>query len=163
MNDFNALLQTVIAEAKAIRIPISDLIQPDILVNRRAKKRFGQCILKNGVYTIELSERLCNAPEKSCKQTIAHELIHTCKGCDNHGNLFMQYADRMNRHYGYHIKSTNSCEEMGIPQEPAEKNVRYILLCRKCGIQIRRERYSAVVAYPSRYHCRCGGALERIK
>lgn len=163
MNDFNTLLKTVTAEAKAINIPVSDNVQPEVLVNRRAKKRFGQCIFKNGVYTIELSERLLDAPEQSCKQTLAHELIHTCKGCGNHGKLFAEYAARMNRYYGYHIKRTNSCEEMGIIQELPEKTVRYILLCEKCGVQIKRERYSGAVADPSRYRCRCGGTLKRIK
>lgn len=163
MNDFNTLLQIVIAEAKAIKIPVSEHIQPNVIINKRAKKRFGQCIIENESYTIELSEKLLNVPEQSCKQTIAHEIIHTCKGCQNHGTLFMHYAEQMNQRYGYHIKRTNSCEEMGIAREQTEKPVKYIVLCEKCGVQIKRERYSNVIADPSHYRCRCGGTLKRIQ
>ncbi len=163
MNDFDSLLEAVMEEATAAGIPVSDHIQPHVLVNRRAKKRFGQCIFKDGTYTIELSVRLLEAPKHSCKQTIAHELIHTCQGCGNHGALFLHYAEILNRRFGYHIKRTNSCEEMGIAPRADAKNVHYILLCEQCGKQIQRERYSPAVANPSRYRCRCGGRLRRIK
>ncbi len=162
-NDFDRLLRLVAAQAVEAGIPISDRIQDHVQVNRRAKKRFGMCINKNGSFTIELSEVLLNAPEKSCRQTIAHELIHTCKGCDNHGTLFRRYADILNRRYGYDIRRAHTAEEMGVVSAASEKNVNYIIVCQNCGAQILRTRYSNVVAYPSRYRCRCGGMLKRIK
>ena len=160
MNDFDRLLAEVYEQAKNAKIPVSRNISPKVLLNSRATKRFGQCILKNGIYTIELSQRLKNAPEKSCRQTIAHELIHTCKGCNNHGKTFLYYAEIMNRQYGYNIKRTNSCEELGVEDI---SNVRYILVCEKCGAEIKRSRCSNVVANPLRYKCICGGKLKRIK
>ncbi len=158
MNNFNELLKFVIHQAESVNIPISKNICSSVQINRRAEKRFGRCILKNGIYTIELSERMKNAPEKSCCQTIAHEIIHTCKGCGNHGKLFCRYADIMNKAYGYDIKRTNTCEELGVEDI---SRVKYIIACEKCGAEIKRSRYSSLVSNPSMYMCRCGGKLYR--
>ncbi len=161
-NNFDSLLKTVLSEAAAAGLPVSDKIDMKVSVNSRAKKRFGMCILKNGRYTIELSSRLLDAPELSCRQTIAHELIHTCPGCDNHGTLFKKYAAVMNRKYGYNIRRTNSNEEMGLENTSNNAYYKYILECQKCGARIKRMKYSSVVADPSRYTCICGGKLKRI-
>ena len=112
---------------------------------------------KDGRYIIELSSKLYDAPELSCRQTLAHELIHTCDGCMNHGELFKKYADKMNRKYGYNIRRTNSAEEMGV--ESSNENAKYIVVCKKCGNEIRRTRQSPLTKNPSRYRCKCGGEL----
>lgn len=163
-NDFDKLLLTVQAQARRAGIPISENIDAHVLVNTRAKHRFGQCICRNGHYTIELSAQLLTVPEAACCQTIAHELIHTCQGCDNHGALFRQYAAVMNRQYGYHISRVNSREEMGIPTEDNHTTApKYLLRCQHCGKEFPRHRLSAVVTHPSRYRCSCGGQLKRIR
>ena len=41
MNDFDGLLARVIEQAKGLRIPISERIDPHVRVNRRAVTRFG--------------------------------------------------------------------------------------------------------------------------
>ncbi|MBQ9460398.1 MAG: SprT-like domain-containing protein [Clostridia bacterium] len=163
MNDFDKLLILVKDQAKKAGVPISDNIDSHVIVNTRAKTRFGQCTFKNGHYTIELSSRLLNAPERSCRQTLAHELIHTCPGCGNHGDVFKKYADILNRRYGYTISRTNTAAEMGITVEQRERTVNYIIECQKCGQRITRSRFSSVIEHPSRYRCKCGGVLKRIK
>ncbi len=50
---------------------------PRVAVNRRAVTRFGCCIRRGGEYVIELSERLLEAEERACMQTLAHEVLHT--------------------------------------------------------------------------------------
>ena len=162
-NDFDSLLRTVYKEAADAGLPVSKKISNKVVVNTRAKKRFGMCTLKDGIYTIELSSRLLTAPEISCRQTLAHELIHTCPGCGNHGPLFKKFAVIMNQKYGYNIRRTNSNEEMGLSAESETASFRYILECRSCGAQIKRMKYSSVVSHPSRYTCKCGGKLKRIK
>lgn len=157
MNDFNALLQTVIREAKAVGIPVSDKIDSRIRINSRAVTRFGRCSYTGGRYTIELAEVLLNAPELSCKQTIAHELIHTCPDCMNHGVKFRKYADMMNKTYGYHISRTNSEEEMGVE---SRANYQYRIVCESCGNEFMRTRRTSVIEHPERYHCQCGGKLK---
>lgn len=158
MNDFDFLLAEVMKQARAAGVPISDEINSKVVVNYRATTRFGRCTLTAKGYTIELSDRLKNAPEISCRQTIAHELIHTCRGCMNHGSLFKQYADRMNQAYGYHISRANNCEEMGV-DDPRD-HARYVIVCEKCGNEIKRNRRSSLVDDPSGYLCKCGGTLK---
>ncbi len=158
MNDLDFLLKRVICQARAVKIPVSDNIYPIVTVNRTAEKRFGRCINTDGEYIIELSERMKNAPEKACCQIIAHEVIHTCRGCGNHGRLFKAYADKMNKAYDYNIKTTNTCEELGVEDI---STVRYIISCRSCGAEIKRSRYSRLVSKPSLYRCKCGGVLKR--
>ena len=156
-SDINVLLARVIAQARAVKIPVSADICPAVVLNSRATGRFGCCTRKNGGYTIELSSRMLGAEERAVMQTLAHEVLHTCYGCTNHGKRWKGYAARMNAAYGYEIARTDSCEKLGVPDT---KKVRYLLVCTKCGAQIRRSRRSPLVDHPERYRCRCGGTLE---
>ncbi len=161
MNDFNFLLERVIDQAEKINIPVSHNISPDVIVNKRAVRRLGCCKKdKNGRFTIELSADLIDAPEKSCMQTLAHEVIHTCPKCFDHGEKFKKYAALMNSTYGYDISRTASREEMGIE---IKTPCRYIIKCEKCGAKTERVKRSPLVDNPARYRCRCGGKLVRIK
>ena len=54
MNDFDGLLARVIEQARGLRIPISERIDPHVRVNRRAVTRFGCCVKQGERYTIEL-------------------------------------------------------------------------------------------------------------
>lgn len=158
MNDFDALLVQVRDQALALDIPVSGQLDPHVRINRRAVSRFGCCIQQGTRYVIELSDRLLNAPETACRQTLAHELLHTCPGCRNHGPRWKGYAGQMNDAYGYAIARAGSCEEMGVPDVAP---VRHLLVCQQCGREFRRARASALVRCPERYRCRCGGRLER--
>lgn len=157
-NRVNALLAQVIGEARALGIPVSEGIAPEVKLNRRATGRFGCCIRRDGTYTIELSARLLNAEEQAVRQTLAHEVLHTCWGCANHGARWKGYAARMNAACGYTIARTDTCERLGVEDTA---RTRYVLVCTRCGTQFRRSRRSRLVEHPERYRCRCGGRLER--
>jgi len=159
MSDPNLLLAVVIQQAKALNIPVSAQIDPQVQLNCRATTRFGCCHCRNGRFTIELSARLLDAPELSCLQTLAHEVLHTCPGCRNHGPLWKGYAARMNAAYGYAISRTGSCEALGIPDT---RPVRHMVVCQRCGREFPRARESAMTRHPERYRCRCGGTLKRL-
>lgn len=158
MNDFDALLKRVVEQAGALGLPVSGRIDPHVAVNRRAVTRFGCCIQRGKDYTIELSERLLAAPEGACLQTLAHEVLHTCPGCRNHGQRWKEYARRMNEAYGYAISRTGSCEALGVADT---RPVRHLVVCTHCGMEFPRSRRSPLVDHPERYRCRCGGRLRR--
>lgn len=152
------LLVEVIGQARALSIPVSGHISPTVVINRRALKRLGCCYHRPEGHVIELSARMLEAGERAVMQTLAHEILHTCPGCANHGPKWKQWAAKMNAAYGYAIARTDSPERLGLPpEEPA----RYLLVCVKCGAEIGRSRRSALVEHPERYRCRCGGKLER--
>jgi len=155
-NDPDRLLARVIGEARALGIPVSRRIRAQVAVNGRAVGRFGQCRKTPFGYEIELSERLLAAPERACRQILAHEVLHTCPGCANHGPRWKDYAARMNAAYGYEIRRTGDCAELGVPDLRA---ARYAVRCTRCGAVLTRQRRSSLIAHPERYRCRCGGAF----
>ncbi len=154
----DGLMALVIAQARAIRIPVSREIDPHVRLNRRARTRFGCCIRRNGAYAIELSAKLAEeGTEDAILQVLAHEVLHTCYGCSNHGTRWKGYAQRMNTAYGYHIRRTDNFAELGIEDD---RPVRYYVVCAKCGRRIPRMKRSPLVDHPERYRCTCGGALR---
>lgn len=159
MLDINALLADVARQAKSIGIPISEHIHPKVQINTRAKGRFGACTKKrDGTFVIELSDKMLTAPPLSCRQTLAHELLHTCYGCQNHKKRWHAYAQKMNDAFGYHISRTDTPEALGVVINTPS---RYIVFCENCAMEFPRNRRSSLVAYPEHYRCpRCGGTLH---
>lgn len=145
----------------------------DISINTRSKKRWGQCIIvsnskewKNKVFLINISDRLLqdNISDNACKETILHEILHTCKNCFNHGKEWKELCNIVNYNYPYYkIKRTSTAEEKGIIVNK-EIEYKYALKCKKCGRIIYRHRMSDFVKFPHLYkHSIDGGNFERIK
>ena len=102
--ELNRNLKEVIKQAQDINIPVPADICEQVEINSRPKKRYGCCRLKNGVYHIEVSEFILGCDPEKIRGVLAHEILHTCKGCYNHGNMWKRYASMMNSAYGYNIK-----------------------------------------------------------
>ena len=161
MNDADRIFAEIKKEAAAAGIPYSLNIHPGVRLNTRARTILGSCRGNERTgFVISVSQRLLSAPEIALRQTLAHELIHTCKGCSNHGAVFKGYAARMNNLFGYDISRTTDPEKYGISTEMPE---RYRLMCQSCGRVIRRSRKSRLVQHPEYYLCTCGGRLKRIQ
>ncbi len=160
MCDADALLQNVIAEARALGIPVADGMLPQVSINTRAKTRFGRCIVSaNGSCRIELSARVVAAGERACRTVLAHEVLHSCRGCRNHQARWKAYAQRMREAYGYDIRRTHSPEALGILNDAP---YRYRLQCCRCGAVLKRMKKSPLVQHPERYRCRCGGQFVTL-
>lgn len=156
--EINRMLALATAQAREIKIPVSDRIDPQVKLNRRARTRFGCCVRRNGAYTIELSAQLAReGSENAVLQVLAHEVLHTCYGCSNHGPRWKGYAQRMNTAYGYHISRTGNYDALGIEDD---RPVRYYVVCEACGRRIPRMKRSPLVDHPERYRCKCGGGLR---
>ena len=61
--ELDALLAAAIDRARAVGIPVSRRICPQVRLNRRARTRFGCCVRRDGEYTIELSALLARELE----------------------------------------------------------------------------------------------------
>lgn len=157
MNDCDGLLKEVIAQALALGLPVSESVDPHVEINNRAVARFGCCKWVRGRQIIEVAGRVARGPEKSCREILAHEVLHTCRGCRNHGKRWKEYARRMNEAYGYHISRTSTNGELGVEEE---RPFKYLLRCERCGAEFRRMRASNLTKHPQRYRCRCGGRLK---
>ena len=176
-------LRTVTRQARELNIPVPDNIWGHVRINPRPRKRFGCCRRENGKFIIEISGFITDCDAEKIRNVLAHEILHTCPGCSNHGKMWKKYASAMNAAYGYHIKRTSSFDEMGLddPAELAESadgvhgsgnaatahrrssSVKYIIKCRKCGREYPRKRRSKVVKEIGNYRCSCGGRLTVYK
>lgn len=168
--ELEALLQEVLSQCKEINIPVSNHIMPYIYINRRAKSRFASCRkvqtdsghnhLRNTHFQIEVCEAMLEADEGHIKNVLAHELLHTCYGCYNHGKRWKSYAYKMNKTYGYDITTTADYEKMGLERPEKKENYKYRIECKKCGKIFYRRRKSILITNISGYRCKCGGKLE---
>ncbi len=169
MKDFVKLQNECINELQRLGITLGNV--SSWAINSRAKSRWGLCKLnKDNTYTIEISSRLLSddtISEKSCKETIIHELLHTCKDCMKHTGKWRQYAEVVNNVYGYSIKRVTSSQEKGIPEPaPKPRNIKYTFVCNNCGATIYRMRESKFTKNYKQYGCaRCGtfGAFKKIQ
>lgn len=159
----NQLLQQVIDEAKAMKIPISSNISPTVTVNKRTKSRFGSCKKVKGMlrhtYHIEISSVLLEGEERTIKEIMAHEILHTCPSGMNHGSTWKNHCRKMESGYGYRLNRTSTYQTLGIDDPRKEKQFRYKVVCISCGQQILRQRKSALTTETQKYRCRCGGKL----
>ena len=156
----NQLMWELHASLRACGIPVSPKIDPQVGINRRAKRRLGCCRFREGTYTIEVSAGILQSPDL-LKETLLHELLHTCPGCRNHGPLWKSYAAVVNQALGTSIQRTVKVEEAFSPLRREE--VKYVLRCQSCGREIKRLRMCKVVKAPWRYRCLCGGKLKRVR
>ena len=177
----NRKLQTVftecIDEMNAIEIPFGRITE--VTVNYRAKNRWGQCCRKfdvyGFVYTININCDLCHpeASERGLKETIIHEILHTCPDCMCHTGEWKRFADLVNDCYGYNVKRANTSEDKGMDafyEQHAELAKRhkpmykYTIRCKNCGkIVGKKQKACKITRYPQCYRCAsCYGNLEVI-
>lgn len=156
MKDFVRLRQECLKEVIAAGITPGNIIKWEI--NRRAKKRWGQCSRDaKGFYTIQIAAQLLEddrVSEKACKETIIHEILHSCPECNGHTGKWKEYADKMNKIYGYNIKRTTSGEEKGVePYKSKRRTVKYVFMCRYCKQIITKTRACKFTHYYRNYGC----------
>ena len=136
-------------------------INPEVIINTRAKKRFGQCKkvpYSEYDYEVQINAKLLEVEESKIMNTLVHEVLHTCKGCMNHGRLWKNYANIMNNKFNYDISRTSTYEKIGIERP----EVNYTIECQKCGNKFYRQNRSKIVTQTDKYRCACGGKLKLI-
>ncbi len=151
-------------ELKSIGIPISNKIE-DVRINTKARSRLGACKAKKNTfgrktYIIEISEIVLECEMKPLKSIIAHELLHTCRGCFNHGKKWKSYCDLVEAKLGYKIGTTQSYEDLGLKRPDPNEPIKYMVRCSGCGMVFPRRRKCSLVENPERYRCgKCGNIL----
>ena len=136
-------------------------------INYRAKCRLGQCkVVSTNTFDINISEAILqdNVDDQIALNTIMHELLHTVKGCFNHGSKWKMCADLVNTKLPqYNIKRVATRSETNLLTERKPPVYKYTLRCIKCGQEIKRQKESKVIKNYKRYRCgKCGGKFEKI-
>lgn len=152
---FNKAMKMV----KELKIPYGRIVSVE--EKPRLVRTWGQChALPSGAFEIFVSSRLLENDD-ALLETLLHEIIHTCKGCFNHGAKWKKYAEKINVRYGTNLKRCTSESEKAItPVAP-----KYIIKCKKCGYEYPRTKLTKMVQGGYK-NCKCGicgGNLERIK
>lgn len=150
----NQLFYEIKEEIKDI-VPFSERTLRKVKINNK-KRALGSCrtdFYKN-YFQIELSKYLLECDEKLVKETLIHELIHTCSGCYNHGVNFKKYAELVKRQKGYNIVVKSEDEQFG---EKAKQD-KYKITCLKCGNVFYRDRLPKCRQVLR--HAQCGGVLK---
>lgn len=159
MRDLNIYARICMFELDCLKIKYAKNLT--FKVNTRAKTRLGVCKKSGDCYEIEIAALLLDerTPEEYLKNTIMHELLHTCYGCMKHTGRWKKLADKVNAAYGYDIKRAASPDEELIPDELTDKP-KYKVVCPMCGTVYERYRKSALIQHPERYRCgRCKAKL----
>lgn len=136
----------------------------------RTSSRWGQCKYFNGRnnkdgYSINISYFLLDERNdiEVLKNTIIHELLHSCEDCMNHGARWKALAGKVNNELGYLIQrcATSAEAAMVAPEVLPKKKVKHKIQCTECGKTFTRSRMCDVVKHPSWYSCgKCGGKLK---
>jgi len=166
MRDLQAVAQECIKELDSIGIKCGKI--KEFKVNRRAQ-RWGLCrhYSNEGYCIIEISDTLLDERNdiKGLKNTIIHELLHSCTPGAGHKGEWKRLADLVRCKLGYNIKRVSNESEKGvlINHHSREKGYKYAVSCVDCGYTYRRKKLSKVITHPSVYHCgKCGGVLQRV-
>lgn len=150
-------LNECMKQCDALKIPYGNVFT--IEASKRVTKRWGCCRYTRFGSLITINKRLLEADvsKMALMDTVMHELLHTCEGCQNHGERWKRYGEMVNKAYGYNIKRCTSTEEKGIA-EPIRAAAKYRFMCKHCGSIVTRERASKFTRNPDAYRCgKCGG------
>ena len=136
------------------------------IVNTRANSRWGLCHKRpDGTFDIQISDRLLvdSVKDDGAINTIIHELLHTVKGCMNHGEKWKKLAQKVYWRYGIEIKRTDSAADKGVDPIKKKVNYKHCVQCEKCGRKIMRQRETYFTRNPENYRCgACGGTFKII-
>ena len=154
---FDDLLRVVKEDLRGI-VPYSENISPKVkLLSNRNKNTLGRCNrnIDYSQFTIYLNPKLENMSEQLIKDVLAHEIIHTVKGCFNHGHNFKNYMYRVNyncKNYKVEVRSNDK-------EWQENKQYKYKLTCKKCGKVFYRNRVIHEYVKLGLYSHNCGGDL----
>lgn len=167
MKDFEQLQKICLDEVRDAGIQPGTIVSWE--VNSRAKTRWGMCtkVPYTKSFKIQIAYQLLaddRVSEKSCKETIIHEILHTCAGCQNHGAQWKYYASVMNQKYGYEIKRVTAAKDKGLEaNEYKPRPYKYMYRCRKCGQLIRKKHACKFTKYYRNYSCGICGAWRAFR
>lgn len=106
----NQMLQECIALMDELGVPISKNIAPEVTLTK-AFSYYGRCCPKGSFkkYTeydfyIEISAHTLGNTEKSIRNTLIHELLHTIPGDTGHRGVWKKWANYVNSKTDYHIQ-----------------------------------------------------------
>lgn len=161
----NQIYREELVRARSAGLPVPEKM-PSEIQTMKATSKFGDCRwtgvvdgVKQGI-RIRVSIYHLNNPEEDIRQTVAHEIAHTCPG-RGHDKEWRHWAEVLNRAYGYHISRLGTANSGCRLEVPERKG--HLVVCTKCGCEFHRSRNSNLTLHPDRYTCgKCHGELKLV-
>ena len=128
----------------------------------RARSFWGQITSLGGRYfELKVSDVFNDIPDdekakKRFRGMLVHELLHTIKGCMNHGSKWKMMASRVNALYpSLNVTRCTSMASYGVKKE--KKTPKYQIICHACNYTYFRQRKSETTnpVFLNTF-CRCG-------
>lgn len=156
MKDFNTMVNEVYISLRRRGVPIKNC---PVTISHRLKRAFGKtrCKIRYGKrsYSIQIASYLVeNGSEHGIKSTIAHEYIHTCNGCMNHGALWKRYGNMVSDLYD--ISRCTTYESKGISENAMQyirEQYKYIVKCTTCNHEWKYKRMCKTLKLIDRCTC----------
>jgi hypothetical protein len=166
MKDAKAYLTRAKIILDDLHIPYGNIV--NVVVNSRAKSRWGRCSKVVGGYKIEISDRLLqdNVSFEATLNTMVHELLHAYEGRMCHTGEWKRCAEIVNRNYDYlNIQRCTSSEEKGIEATSRVVKYKYKVTCQTCGHACYYQRHSAIIKALEKdeHSCRCTCGSDNLK
>ena len=106
----NRMLAESISLMKELGVPISDSICPEVMLTG-THRSYGRCCAKGSLkkyneydYYIEISGHTLNNTDKSLRNTIIHELLHTVPNGMCHTGEWKKWAKYVSKKTGFNIQ-----------------------------------------------------------
>lgn len=160
MKDLDFLYAVCKAHAMMVGIPF----KPNVSIKwYNSRSNFGVCEYNTDYdyYCIKINKMLAGDKigDKLTRSVILHELIHTCEGCQNHGDLFNEYAARLNEKYAYTIS-----QYVDLPESKTALGFEIVAECPECGEKYYfKKRSKFVKVAGAGYECVCGCKTFKIR
>lgn len=128
---------------------------------------WGHCHHITGrLFVISINKLLIDKKnETGLRNTIIHELLHTCPECYNHGREWVNLTKKIKRLLGITVNEKSTYHDLGIDIADYinTRSYKYVIQCKECGECYFRKRKSDFVINYDKYRCRkCGGDFIRI-
>ncbi len=111
---------------------------------------------------IEISKWVLGLDDSIIKNTIMHELIHCMPYCNNHGIEFKNFANLINKKYGYDVSRVGNKKkdyEKSNLEYSDKTNYKYKVICKGCNQEFYRQRLNRY--FTRKFRCaKCGGRFE---
>ena len=168
-NDIQEIFLEEVDKAINAGLPIPTNLDTHIQFNKR-KTALGVCTKnrRSSLCKIALSIYMLDMPERMIRETIAHELCHTCSN-DSHGKQWKFYANILNNKYGYHISRLANREDTKKFNEISgykRNKDKYAIECPNCNRRWYYARMCWTIKCTEDGECKCPYckvAVKRIK
>ena len=164
LNEYDELCKQILIDCD---IPFVDC---PVTASKRMSRAWGNChwTRRGGTesFKIHINHILLDdsVSDKALENTILHELLHTVKGCQDHGAKWSHYADIVNREYGYDIRRTDGDVDDAaakLAKAQVRNSYKYKVFCPSCGAKWLYSRASKTVQHPDWYRCgKCKTTLQ---